>query len=253
MMYNTLNLNANETEDQRAMLKSLPDNDQWSYTVGAVFKHFTGMGYDTWVISRNHLNNGAYKYFDNIEEDSLKTFDYNSNEIENKFRYEHNSRYGNGLKVNYGVGLEYAQYDNQTYNLIYAAGEPATIDYDSEMDMVKWNVFGQISKGFFKQRLNLSLGIRMDANNYSSEMNNMFRQFSPRFSASYLLSQKWSVNFNAGRYFQLPPYTTLGFRDNEGNLINKNNALTYIRSDHLVGGFEFLPDDKSKFSVEGIS
>ena len=248
---NTLNLDANETEDQRALLKFLPSSDQWSYTVGAVFKHFTGQGYDTWVLSRNHLNNGAYKYPNN-NEDSLKTFDYRSNEIENKFRYEHNSRYSNGFKVNYGVGLEYAQYDNQTYNRSYAEGEPFNIDYKSEIDLVKWSVFGQFSKGFLKQRLNLSLGIRMDANNFSADMNNMFRQFSPRFSASYLLSEKWSLNFNAGRYYQLPPYTTIGFRNNDGDLVNRDNGLTYLRSDHLVGGFEFLPDDQSKFSLEGF-
>jgi hypothetical protein len=247
----TLNLDANETEDQRALLKALPANDQWSYTVGAVFKHYTGKGYDTWVLSRNHLNNGAYKYIDN-NEDTLKSFDYRSNEIESKFRYEHNSRFSNGLKVNYGTGLEYAEYDNTTYNRSYAEGQPIEINYNSKLDLVKWNVFGQVSKGFIKQRLNLSLGIRMDANNYSAEMNNILRQFSPRFSASYLLSQKWSLNFNAGRYYQLPPYTTIGFRSNDGDLVNKENGLTYIRSDHLVGGFEFLPDDRSKLSVEAF-
>ena len=247
----TLNLEANETEDQRAILKALPANDQWSYTVGAVWKRFTGVGFDTWVISRNHLNNGAYKYLDN-NEDSLKTFDYRSNEIENKFRYEHTSRFSNGLKVNYGAGLEYAQYDNRTFNLTFAAGEPAMINYDSELELFKWGIFGQVSRGFFRQRLNLSLGLRMDANNYSAEMNNMFRQFSPRFSASYVLSENWSLNFNTGRYYQQPSYTTLGFRNNEGDLVNKENGLRYISADHLVSGIEFLPDESSKLSVEGF-
>ena len=30
------------------------------------------------------------------------------------------------------------------------------------------------------------------------------------------------------------------------------NGLTYISSDHIVGGIEFLPDAKSKFSIEGF-
>jgi hypothetical protein len=248
----TLNLEANETEEQRAILKTLPANDQWSYTVGAVLKHFTGKGYDTWVVSRNHLNNGAYKYFNNIEADSLKTFDYRSNEIENKFRYEHNSRFSSGLKLNYGAGVQYARYDNKTFNRSYAGDQSVVINYDSKMDLFSWGAFGQVSKDFFKQRLNLSLGIRMDANNYSAEMNNMFRQFSPRFSASYLLSQNWSLNFNTGRYYQRPSYTTLGFRNNDGDLVNKDNGLTYISADHLVGGIEFLPDEKSKLSLEGF-
>jgi hypothetical protein len=248
----TLNLDANETEDQRAILKALPANDQWSYTVGTVFKHFSEKGYDTWVVSRSHLNNGAYKYYNNIELDTLKTFDYRSNEIQTRFRYEHNSRYGSGLKVNYGAGLEYANYDNRTFSQVFREGQPGTIDYDSRLDMISWSVFGQLSKDFFSQRLNLSLGLRMDASDYSSEMNNMFRQASPRFSASYLLTRDWSLNFNTGRYYQQVPYTTLGFRNNQGDLVNRGNGVKYISADHVVAGFEYLPDNKSKLSLEGF-
>ena len=247
----TLNLNANETEDQRAILRALPANDQWSYTAGMVFKHYSSKGYDTWVLSRNHLNNGAYKYFNNSE-DTVKTFDYRSNEIENKLRYEHNSRYGSGLKVNYGAGLEYAYYDNSTFNNIFINGQPLEINYDSEIDLLKWSVFGQLSKDFLKKRLNLSLGVRMDASNYSTQMSNLLDQFSPRFSASYLLSKKWSLNFNTGRYYQQPSYTTLGFSNNSGDLVNRENGVRYIRADHVVGGFEFLPSEDSKFSLEGF-
>ena len=247
----TLNLKANETEDQRAILRALPASDQWSYTAGIVFKHYGDKGYDTWVLSRNHLNNGAYKYINNSE-DSLKTFDYRSNEIENKLRYEHNSRYPGGFKVNYGGGLQYAYYNNATYNSIFINGQAAEINYNSEINLLKWSMFGQLSKDFLKERLRLSLGLRMDANNYNREMNNLLKQSSPRFSASYLLAQKWSLNFNAGRYFQEPSYTTLGFRSNAGVLLNRENGIGFIRADHIVGGFAFLPDDDSKFSIEGF-
>jgi hypothetical protein len=92
----------------------------------------------------------------------------------------------------------------------------------------------------------------MDANNYSSRMNNMLKQVSPRLSASYILNPGWSLNFNAGRYFQQPSYTTLGFRSNEGVLINRDNGLSYISADHIVAGVEFLPDEKSKIGLEGF-
>jgi len=249
----TLNEKANETEDQRAILKALPANDQWSYTVGAVWKHFSEKGYDTWVISRSHLNNGAYKYYNNIEEDTLKTFDYRSNEIQTRARYEHNSRYSSGLKVNYGAGIEYAEYDNKTFNQIFQEGQPGTIDYSSELDLFSYSLFGQLSKDFIKQRLNLSFGLRIDANNYSNEMNNLLKQTSPRFSASYLLSPGWSINFNTGRYYQQAPYTTMGYRNNNGDLVNRDKGLKYISADHIVLGFEFLPDEESKLSIEGFN
>jgi hypothetical protein len=249
---NSLNLKANETEEQRLILNSLPESNQWSYTFGAVYKHFGDNGYDTWVISRNHLNNGAFKYYNNIEEDTLKTFDYISNEIENKLRYEHQSSYDNGLKLNYGANLEYAYYDNSTFNRSFANGQPLLINYNSELELVKYGIFGQASKNFYNDRLLLSFGIRTDANNYSGDMNNMLKQLSPRLSVSYMLTQGWYLNVNTGRYYQLPPYTTLGFRSNEGELVNKDNGLTYIQSDHLVGGVEFQPDNESKLSVEGF-
>ena len=71
----------------------------------------------------------------------------------------------------------------------------------------------------------------------------LLKQLSPRFSASYLFTEKWLINFNIGRYYQRPAYTTLGFMDNNGNLVNKDNGLKYISADHIIGGLEFLPNE----------
>ncbi len=247
-----LNLDANDTEDQRYILNFIPVNEQWSYTVGAVFKHYREKSYDTWVLSRNALNNRSYKYQDNNEVDSLLTFDYFSEESETKFRYENTTRSDNGYKINYGAGLEYAQYTNDTYRKQFVGNATQTINYNTRLDLWSWSVFGQISKEYLGERLSLSLGARTDANNYSSEMSNLLSQFSPRFSASYQLKADLSINFNTGRYYQRPAYTTLGFSDATGNLINKTNGLKYISVDHLVGGFEYMPDDESVISLEGF-
>lgn len=247
-----LNLDANETEDQQYILNYLPVNEQWSYTLGAVFKHYREKSYDTWVISRSYLNNRSYKYRDNIEVDSLKTFDYTSTEAENKFRYENTTRTDDGYKVNYGAGLEYAQYTNSTFREQFIGGNPIIIDYNTSLDLWKWSVFGQISKAYFQNKLALSLGVRADANNYSSSMSNLIDQISPRLSASYKLLPDLSINFNTGRYYQQPAYTTLGFSNQSGELINKNNGLKYISVDHLVLGLEYLPSENSMLSLEGF-
>ncbi len=247
-----LNEDANETEEQRYILGFLPVNEQWTYTVGIVYKHFRDNGFDTWVVSRNHLNNGAYKYENNIEVDSLQTLDYDSDEIENKFRFEQDFRFSNGLRLNYGTNLEYASYFNSTFRKNFINGEPVADNYRSDLDVFKWGVFGQLTRNFLKDRLTLSLGLRMDANDYSDEMSNMFEQLSPRFSFSYLLGQDLFLNFNTGRYYQTPPYTSLGYRDTEGNLVNRENGLRYISVDHLVAGFEWLPDETSRLTLEGF-
>lgn len=246
-----LNLDADTTEEQRYILGYLPVNEQWNYTLGAVFKHFRDRGYDTWVLSRNHLNNISYKYRGN-DEDSLKTLDYNSDEIETKFRYEHYTQYANGFRLNVGANIEYSNYFNSTFNLTYLNGQPLTRDYRSEFDLIRWGIFTQVSRGFLDDRIGLSLGVRMDANDYSPGMMNMLEQFSPRLSVSYKLTNNFFLNMNTGRYFQVPPYTTLGFRNNDGELVNRDNGVRYISTDHLVGGIEWLPGEQSRLTIEGF-
>ncbi len=246
-----LNLNANETEEQQYILDFLPVNEQWNYAIGAVYKRYRSNSYDTWVLSLNYLNNSAYKYRNN-DTDDIRTIDYESAEIENKFRFENTSRRFRNTKITSGLGFEYAKYTNSTFNTLFIGGQPLLLDYDSFLDLFKWNVFGQISRNMFSDRLVLSLGARADANSYSSSMSNLLDQFSPRFSASYSIIPDLSWNFNAGRFYQLPPYTTLGFRNNDGVLLNRENSITYIKADHIVSGFELRPDDVSSISVEGF-
>ncbi len=247
----TLNLEANETEEQQYILGYLPENFQWSYAIGGVFKHFREKGYDTWVLSRNYLHNEADKYENNIKQPDLKTLDYNSDEIENKFRYEHTSSYSGGWRVSYGANLEYAKFYAKTFNKLYVNNEPITINEESFFDMFKWGAFGQVSKELFSDRLSLSFGLRADANNFNDNMSNLLNQLSPRISASYQLTTGWYLNFNTGRFYQLPAYTTMGFKNQEGIMVNKP-GLTYIRADHLVAGVEWLPGSESKISLEGF-
>lgn len=71
------------------------------------------------------------------------------------------------------------------------------------------------------KRLALSAGIRMDGNTYNRKMRQLWKQFSPRLSASYKLSEQWTLSGSTGLYHQLPPYTALGYKDNEGQYLNK--------------------------------
>ena len=248
-----LNLGIKNPDDQQKyILSQIPVNEQWSYTVGAVYKHFMERSYQTVVISRSHLNNDSYKYLDNDDSsEDNKILDYLSQEIENKIRFEHTARFDE-FKLNAGANLDFVTYTNDTRARRFYGGGITEINYSTDLNMVKWGLFGQVSRNFFDERLVLSLGLRADANNYSSGMNNLFKQLSPRFSASYALTSEWSLNFNTGRYYQLPPYTTLGFKEN-GQFVNRENNLKYIAANHLIGGLEFRPKESILFSLEGFS
>jgi len=254
----TLNTSANDgLEDEEVIrrnnyiLGNLPVNTQWNYAVGANWKHFGTNSFQNVVVSRNHLNNRAVKYQGNIEQPENLILDYRSQEIENKVRLENTIR-ENGWKLNMGLGYENAIYTNSTYNQIVLDGAVNVIDFESRLPVNKFAVFSQVSKELVKNRLMVSFGLRMDWNDYSEEMSNPLDQLSPRLSASYALSEKLNANFNVGRYFQLPPYTIMGYRDSNDLLANKENNITYIQADHFIAGLEFSPSLLSKVTLEGF-
>ena len=151
-----------------------------------------------------------------------------------------------------GAGYQRAHYTNETFNRTEVDGELTTIDFNSKLNFNKFALFASASRKFFDETLVISLGLRTDFNDYSSQMNNPLDQLSPRISASLALTDKLTLNANVGRYYQLPAYTVLGYRDNQGNLVNRDNKVTYIQSDHIVAGLELNPTRYSKISLEGF-
>ena len=247
-----LNLKANETEEQRYILSYLPENKQWNYTLGLVLKHYNASGYNTYVMSHNTLNNGQVKYHDNLTNPDNLILNYDSRESETKFRFEHFYLSKTKYKLVYGADLQYSQYYNNTFQKIFLANKAQSLNYLSSLDFMKYGFFGQLTKDFIDQRLQLSFGIRGDGNSYSSLMSNPFGNLSPRFSASYKIGGRTSLNFNTGRYYQLPAYTTLGYRNNSGILVNKENGVRMIGADHFVAGIDFRPNSTTQLSMEGF-
>lgn len=241
-----------EKQEAEYILGNIPVNNQWNYTIGANYKHFSKNGFQNIVLSRNELNNKAEKYENNDDSDVQNlVLKYESAEIENKFRFEHTQR--SGLwKLNGGVNFEDVTYTNSTFNRLADAEGLETIDFSSKIGFQKFGFFGQASRSVFSDRLLLSFGLRSDWNNYAKSMMNPIEQLSPRFSFSYSITSALSFNGNIGRYYQLPPYTVLGYRDNNGVLVNKENDVTYIESDHYVAGFQYIFKKNTKVSVEGF-
>lgn len=246
-----LNLKANETDFQKYILDYIPVQEQYSYVAGIVYKHYRDNGFDTWVLSRNYLNNNQYKDKDNVVTDSSRILDYLSGEGEIKARYER-TVIGKGFRLGYGASGEYAHYRNSTFRRVFFNGSESQVDYASNLKMFKYGFYGQISRTFAEEKLKLSFGVRTDANSWASSMNNPLRQLSPRFSASYSIGPGLNINMSTGRYYQLPPFTALGYSNTAGEFINKRNNLRYIASDHFVAGIEVLPLENIQVTVEGF-
>ena len=249
-------INDNETDSEviernNYILGYIPVTTQWNYAVGVNWTHFKDNSFQNIILSRNHLNNRSVKFKDNIETSENLLQDYLSEEIETKFRFENTLR-TNGWKFNFGTGLEAVTYKNRTFQKIIFQNLPDTLDFNSELNFIKTSVFGQISKKAFENKIIASFGVRIDQNSYSKQMSNPLKQLSPRFSLAYALGEKSSLNFNIGQYFQLPAYTVMGYRNNNNELVNKNNKITYINNKHLVFGIETNPGNFSKLTLEGF-
>lgn len=248
----TLNTELQETgtEAQRYLLSYLPIYQQWNYAVGAVYKHFSNHYFDTWVLSRNMLRNSNFKYQDN-DESLPKLSDYRSDEAENKLRFER-SYPDLPVKLLFGGGVTYSHYTNETNRRIFRNGNLEDLIYNTELDLWSYMAFIQLSDTYMNDRLSLSLGLNTIGNNFNNNMRNPLNQFSPRFSASYRISDKWDINGNVGRYAMRPAYTTMGYRDGAGNFVNRNKQLKHIISSQAIAGVEFRPNDRLRFNLESF-
>ncbi len=248
----TLNIDLQEdgTESQRYLLDYLPVYQQWNYTIGAVYKHFSTNYFDTWVLSRNMLRNKNFKYPDN-DESQPKISDYRSDEAENKLRFER-SYPDLPVKLLFGAGVTYSLYENETNRKIFSNGSLNDLMYNTELDLWSYQAFIQASDTYLNNRLALSLGLNTIGNNFNNNMKNPLNQISPRFSASYRLTDKWDLNANVGCYAMRPAYTTLGYKDASGLFVNKNENLKHIISNQAIAGFAYEPNVKLRFNLEGF-
>lgn len=247
-------------DQQRYILGYLPVTTQWNYTNGLVYKHFAKSGVFTLVLSRNMLNNVQYKYADN-NEDSLKLQDYVSQESDNRFRLEHQLRNRSGFKISYGMNLERSRYwvRSRSRELVRdsSSGSGGTglveRDFESKIFFNRWGLFGQVSRSYLDERLVMSGGLRLDASDWAPSTSRLFEQISPRMSLAYHFAPKWTLNANAGTYYQLPAYTLLGFREVQGGpLVNKEGGLTYMGCDHWVAGLEYFGGKTFKATLESF-
>ncbi len=234
-------------------LEVLPIQSQWNYATGLKLKRFRDNGFWTFVLSRNMLNNQSYKYAANDESSETNLlFDYKSQESENKFRAE-NSIFGKGYTLKYGINYEYSRYFIDNYDRSTLAGSGEVIDIESKTIFNLYGAFISGSKTFDRERLILTGGLRLDGADFGKDASNPLNQISPRFSASYRLKPNLFATANAGIYYQKPPYTVLGYRDNEGVLVNRENNVQFIQNAQLIAGLEFIaPEKNRRFTMEAF-
>lgn len=238
-----------EDESKQYLLNYLPTIKQNTYTLGAVYKHYSGNHTQTVVLSRSFMNNSNIKYRDNDESstDNL-TLRLKSDEIENHLRFENRSLVGL-FDLTAGFNVDYAVYRNNTFQRAFT-DISKEIRYKTDLGLFKWGIFATSGYKSADDRFSASFGFRLDACNYSSLTDNPFKQFSPRLSLSYNLIGNFFLNGSIGRFYQLPAYTTMGYQ--EDNVLINKSRLKYVCSDQAVVGVEYYINKWARLTVEGF-
>ncbi|MFI3240754.1 MAG: TonB-dependent receptor [Bacteroidales bacterium] len=237
------------SESSEYLLSYLPTIKQETFTIGAVYKHYSGNNSQRYYVSHSYLNNKFIKYQENDQSsiDNL-TLDYKSREQETKFRFE-NITTLTSWKITAGANIDLPHYSNNTYQRIYL-DSLTDLNYETELNLFKWGVFTTATYCSPDNRFTANLGLRTDANSYSSKMSNPIPQISPRVALDYELLKSLHISGNIGVFYQLPPYTGLGYKDNSGEYINKE--LDYMQVIQQSLGVNWQSDNMIELSLEGF-
>lgn len=231
--------------EQQSTIEQVPIIEQRTNTMGLswIRKFKNGNGRMQTSLSINRLQNVFSRYTDNEQKQGL-LFENDAIEQEVKLRV-HVTQFKGAWKLGYGFNLQQSHYENSTLGLL------ENFNYTAGLDFNKYGFFGKASRSFLNDRLSLSLGIRADADSFTTG-SNLSNTFSPRLATSYRLTEdeRWKVNASIGRYFKIPPYTMLGFQDLQGNFVNQSNR--YTQSDHYVAGIEYNYSPTARITLEGF-
>ena len=238
-----------EGEDAEYMLSYLPEINQETYTVGGVYRHYSQRHVQSIVLSQSYLNNRNVKYRDNDEssEENL-TLRLGSIEQETKLRMENTSSWS-VWKVKAGFDLNYSHYKSNEYRKVFA-NALREYDYHTDLSLWRWGMFASVDYAAPDKSFTASMGVRTDGNNYSDKMKELWRQLSPRLSVSYRLIEGLTLSGHVGLYYQLPSYTALGFKGEEGEYVNRH--LDYISVSQESLGLSWTPNENMELSVEGF-
>lgn len=232
-------------ESAEYLLSYLPTIKQETFTLGASYKHYGGNNIQTLSLGHSYLNNRNTKYTENDDSsDDNLTLRLKSVEQKTSLRFENKTLWGSWNWTN-SAEVAYADYKNNTFNKIFI-GQPLVSEYDTSLGIALWGLSSSVV--YESKNMTASFGFRSDGASYSNKTRNMLKTVSPRASFSYNFSKDFDLSASAGIYYQLPPYTALGYKDNYGNYSNKE--LEYMKVSQATVGANYNFSPRASLSAE---
>lgn len=242
-----LNLSKNSGENAY-ILSYIPKIEQETFTLGATLKHFGGKHVQTFSVGYSFLANRNKKYIDNDESSEANLrLRLRSTEGKATARFENRSMLGK-WRLREGAEVSMRHFFTNSKQLL-PIGEPTYFNYKTNLYFAGYALFFSADYRSADDKLTASMGVRVDGASYSSNMAKFWKQISPRASISYSLGKGFYLSGSTGLYYELPPLTSLGYRD--GNKLI-NQSLDYMRVFSSAVGAEYRLRENLAVSLEGF-
>lgn len=241
----------NDNSDKRYDNSRILGSDQIQYVTGFSYRKLFNEGYLNLSLSRNFTD------YDTRQSDTLfnPIFKNKSKEKENNLRLDVVQKFSSIFEINYGLSAKLIEFDANILfpTFITSFGDSLPIISLSKKDnFFKGGTYLNFNFLLFK-KLITNLGVRAD---YFDAINNKY-YFSPRLSASFMLTSITNINFSTGVYYQFPSYIWL-IADNLNKNLNAIKVYQYIVGfDHQLNAdallkLEFFYKDYSNYPASLI-
>ncbi|MFN3873491.1 MAG: TonB-dependent receptor [Ignavibacterium sp.] len=229
----------NDDEDKRYDNSRILGSDQIQYFTGFSYQRLFSNGFMNLSIGRNYTD------YDTQQRDSLLNpiFKNKSKEEENNLRLDVVHKFSSVTEMNFGATAKLIEFDADILfpNFVTSFGDTLPISSLNKSE----NFFKGASYLNFNfllmKKLTANVGARVD---YFNAIRNKF-YFSPRFSASYMLTPITNLNFSTGIYYQAPSYIWLIADE-------RNRELKSVKVNQYVLGFDHQLNEDALLKVEGF-
>lgn len=217
---------------------------QSSYVAGATWRRlWSNEGFSLLTASVN-----SNTYFTDVK-DSLDGKTYFNDAVETEYNLKAEASwqvskltqllFGGGTKIADIIQTMYIKPDtSRWFDILRGTGIFPELEYTKSRHMTKAWGYAQVVQKFLSSFI-FTGGIRVD---YFGFLEHPYG-ISPRMALRWQMDQRHSLSFSAGNYTQSPAYLWLLTDE-------RNKSLLPMEADHLVGGYEFLPADDFRLTVD---
>lgn len=225
----------NDTPDKRFDNSKILASDQNQFVSGITWKHLFGWGYSDVTLSQN---TSEFRY---SQTDSLlqTVFRNNSRENETRLNSSLNLNPARNTELTFGSELVHANFNADLYlpPYITSYGDSVSLDKYFQSEATRIGGFAQIAR--ILGPLRTTFGLRYDYFDLIQD----HHTFSPRFSTTYVVSDKINFNLSLGQYRQAPSYIWLAAN-------SENRKLRFVKANQFVAGFDYIFRPDSKITME---